>query len=201
MPVYPGDPEFVVRPWLAIRRGDPVNVARLSLGSHTGTHVDAPRHLQDGGAGVEGLPLEALLGPARVVDLGPVAGIDAGLLRRHGPGGLSRLLLRTSPPPGGAGAEHPGLTEDAAQLLVASGVLLLGVEGPSVDPPGASDLRVHRRLLGAGVVVVEGLDLSEVPAGAYWLVCLPLKLQDGDGAPARVVLAPAADGDQGGRRG
>ncbi|MFB3817563.1 MAG: cyclase family protein [Candidatus Methylomirabilales bacterium] len=197
MPVYPGDPEYAVQPWLSVSRGDPVNVSVLTLGSHTGTHLDAPRHLRDAGAGVDALPLEALLGPALVVDLGRVPCIDAPLLRRTALldlGGHARLLLRTRALAGGsAGLEHPGLTPDAAALLVEAEVRLLGIEGLSVDPPGASDLAAHRLLLGAGVIIAEGLDLSAVPAGEYELACLPLRLCDGDGAPARAVLV-APDG-------
>jgi arylformamidase len=192
MPVYPGDPECAVRPWLSVGRGDPVNVSVLTLGSHTGTHLDAPRHLQDAAAGVEALPLDALLGPALVVDLGRVPCIDAPLLRRTALldlGGHARLLLRTRALTAGAeGLEHPCLTPDAAELLVEAEVRLLGIEGLSVDPPNADDLAVHRRLLGAGVIIAEGLDLSGVPAGEYELACLPLRLCEGDGAPARVVL-------------
>lgn len=195
MPVYPGDPEYTARPWLSVSRGDPVNVSVLTLGSHTGTHLDAPRHLQDAGPGVDALPLDALLGPALVVDLGRVPCIDAPLLRRTALldlGGHARLLLRTRAL-GPERLEHPSLTPDAGQLLVEAEVRLLGIEGFSVDPPDAADLAVHRLLLGAGVIIAEGLDLSAVPAGEYELACLPLRLCEGDGAPARVVLL-APDG-------
>jgi arylformamidase len=192
MPIYPGDPECAIRPWLSIAKGDPVNVSAVSVGSHSGTHVDAPRHLRDVGQGVEALPLEALLGPALVADLGRVPRIDAALLRKTALldlGGRARLLLRTRPDSSSAElCDYPSLTEDAAELLVEAEVRLLGIEGFSVDPPAASDLPVHRLLLDAGVVVVEGLDLAAVPPGEYELACLPLKLQDGDGAPARVLL-------------
>ncbi len=192
MPVYPGDPEVAVRVWLATARGDPVNVAVLTLGSHTGTHVDAPRHLRDDGLGLDRLPLDLLIGPAIVADVGAARRIDAAILRQTPAldlGAPPRLLLRAGRAASGPGGpEHPSLTEDAARLLLETDIRLLGVEAVSVDPPSALDLPVHRLLLGAGVILVENLDLSAVPAGEYELLCLPLAIRDGDGAPARAVL-------------
>ncbi len=192
MPVYPGDPAVDIRLWSAVATGAPVNVSRLSLGAHTGTHVDAPRHFRDGASGVDRLPLQVLLGPARVLDLAGAAAISAEALRRLDLGETGRLLFRTVSPAAWRAGRLPqnpvGLTGEAAALLVERAVKLVGLDSPSVDAVGSADLPVHRALLDAGVVIVEGLDLSEVPAGEYELLCLPLKLVDGDGAPARVVL-------------
>jgi arylformamidase len=191
MPVYPGDPPVRIEPWLSLGGGDPVNVSALALGSHTGTHVDAPRHLSHAGPGVDALPLDRLVGPARLLDVDAADAVDAACLCRALPRGgalPARLLLRARRLPA---AEHPHLTEDAAALLVARGVGLVGVEGDSVDAPSAPELPVHRRLLENGVIILENVDLTAVPAGDYLLACLPLALRDADGAPARVVLLHA----------
>ncbi|HTU01707.1 MAG TPA: cyclase family protein [Candidatus Sulfotelmatobacter sp.] len=196
MPVYPGDPEVTVRPWLSLAQGDSVNVSLLALGSHTGTHVDAPCHLQDGAAGVDRLALDALLGPALVVEVEPHPCVEAADLHRLDVlalGGHLRLLLKTRVAGSQAG-QLAALSPEAARLLVEAGVRLIGVEGASVDPASASDLPAHRLLLGAGVVVLENLDLSAVPPGRYELLCLPLKIEGGDGAPLRALLRDSADG-------
>ncbi len=189
MPVYPGDPEAVVRPW---HSGTPVAVSHLSLGAHTGTHVDAPRHLREGAPGVDRLPLEAMIGPARVLDLPGAALIAAADLRGLDLPGTGRLLFRTRNSAdwraGRFPAEPVGLTPEAAQLLVQKAVRLVGLDSPSADPMDAADLPAHRTLLDAGTVILEGLDLFDVSAGEYELLCLPLKILDGDGGPARVIL-------------
>jgi arylformamidase len=153
MPVYPGDPEVRLE-----RVNDDPAVSRLDFGVHTGTHVDAPLHFIEGGAGAEQLALEVLVGPCEVVE---------------GTGVAERLLIK--------GASK--LDGDAAESLVDEGVKLVGVDQMSVG-----DHDAHNVLLGAGVVVVEGLDLSSVEPGSYELYCLPLKLVDSDGAPARAIL-------------
>jgi arylformamidase len=168
MPVYPGDPAVRTELAAAISRGDAYNVTRLDLGVHTGTHVDAPAHVIDGAAGVDALPLDALVGPAEVVDF-PGDMLDA-----------ARVLLRTA----GSGAT---LTLPDAKALVACGVLLVGIDGATIG-----DEDVHAALLGAGVVILEGLDLRAVQPGQWELLCLPLKLAGADGAPARVLVRRAA---------
>lgn len=191
MPVFPGDPPVAVRAHRATAQGAPANVSALSLGSHTGTHLDAPRHLDPRAPGVDALPLALLVGPAVVLDVGPVAPIDGPALRRagllDGPA-PTRVLLKARGAPGASLLAFPPLSLDAAELLLQVGARLVGVEASSVDPSAALDLPVHRRLLGAGAVIIEELDLSAVPAGRYELACLPLKLEGGDGAPARVIL-------------
>jgi arylformamidase len=193
MPVYAGDPEVRVEPHLRIAAGDPVNVDRLSFGSHTGTHVDAPRHFLDEAAGVDGLALEALIGPARVHAVGPAPHVDVGQLAAPELAGVERLLLKSrNSDRWGAGqffSDFAALTPEAARHLVAVGVQLVGVDGLSVDPFGDADAPAHHILLEAGVVILEGLDLSLVPPGPYELLCLPLRIRGGDGAPARVLLA------------
>ncbi len=196
MPVYQGDPTVSIEPWLATVRGAPVNVSRLVMGSHTGTHVDAPAHLQGGALGVDQLPLDVLIGPARVISLTPSADNDAAHLLGLDLTSYRRVLFKTWTPvsrrPGSSPGDFAGLTENTARFLVDSGVRLVGVDTLSVDSLESSTLTVHHVLLEAGVIILEGLDLSAVPPGDYELLCLPLKIQDGDGAPARAVLRELA---------
>ncbi len=180
-PVYPGDPPVIMEPISAPDGGDRYGLSRLSLGTHAGTHVDPPAHFVPGGATVEALPLEVLIGPALVAEAAAGQPVEAATITALPV--AERLLLRTGGAP---------LTEGAARALVARGVRLVGVDGLSVAPderPGP----VHHILLGAGVVVVEGLALAGVTPGAYTLICLPLRLEGGDGAPVRAVLAPGGD--------
>jgi arylformamidase len=197
MPVCEGDPEVSVESWLSVARGAPANVSRLVLGSHAGTHVDAPAHLRAGAFGVDQFPLDVLIGPVRVFSLGSSGHIDATRLRGLDLVSCRRVLFKTRiedrEPEGPSRGALPGLTEDAARLLVDSGVRLVGVDALSVDAPESSSLPAHGILLAAGVIILEGLNLSAVPPGDYELLCLPLKIRDGDGAPARVVLREMSD--------
>ncbi len=193
MMVWPGDADVVVETVRSQADGSRANVSAARLGLHTGTHVDAPCHFIAGAAGVDSLALDALIGAAWVAELptgGPITARDfahAGI-----PGEAQRLLLKTR---NSALWERPGfcpdfahLTPDAARWIVERGVRLIGVDYLSVEA-FAGDGSTHEILLGAGVVVLEGLNLSEVSSGWYTLYCLPLKILGGDGAPARVVLA------------
>ena len=195
MVVYDGDPEVRIERVMEIARGDLANLSRMELGTHTGTHVDAPLHFVDGGAGADRLPLDALVGPAVVADArGAPGDIDAAALAALGvPPGTERLLLRTRNGDlwdrGAFTRDYAGVADDAARELVAMGVRLLGIDYLSIAP-SADPAPTHRRLLEAGVVVVEGLDLRAAPAGRYELVCLPLRIEGADGAPARALLRP-----------
>ncbi len=185
MAVYEGDPEVEVRRVLSVEAGAAANVSLLRLGSHTGTHVDAPAHFRNGEPGVDRLPMDILIGPACLHELDVEEKIDAPHLSRLDIAGCPRILFKLchrASPKGG------WLTDEAARLLVRAGVRLVGLEAASVDSPASIDFPAHRILLDAGVIILEGLDLSAVPPGRYDLVCLPLKILDGDGAPARVVL-------------
>lgn len=186
MVVFPGDPEVSLGRVSSIAGGAVANVSRLEAGVHTGTHVDAPLHFRDGAPAVESLPLEVLVGPAEVVDA-------TGLEREVGedfpfPSGVERLLLKTRNSELWAreafAEDAVALSPGAARCLVELGVRLVGIDYLSV---GGEE--VHRTLLDAGVVVLEGLDLRGVEPGAYRLLCLPLKLVGADGAPARAILA------------
>jgi arylformamidase len=195
MIVFDGDPEVRIERVTEIARGDLANVSRMELGSHTGTHVDAPLHFIDGAAGADLLPLDALVGPAVVADArGAPGDIDAAALAAMELPATERLLLRTRN--GDLWArdaftpDYVGVAEDAARELVAMGVRLVGIDYLSIAPSG-DPAPAHRALLEAGVVVVEGLDLREVAPGRYDLICLPLRLEGADGAPARALLRPA----------
>jgi arylformamidase len=190
--VYPGDPPPRVEQAKAIRQGDVCNVSLLTMGSHTGTHVDAPHHFIDGAPRLGEVPLDRMVGAALVADLRGRAAVDAAALAgaelRRG----DILLCRTDNSERWAAPDFQRdftyLTLDAAALLVERGVRAVGIDYLSIEQFGSSDFAVHHRLLGAGVFVIEGLDLRAVEPGRYTLVCLPLKFPDLDGAPARAVL-------------
>jgi arylformamidase len=192
MPVYEGDPEVSVGKWLSLDGGGAANVSLLQLGSHTGTHVDAPLHFRSAAPGVDRLSLDVLIGPARVYALTAADRIDAISLEGVDLGGCPRVLFKTRNSAcrreGRSAPDFVALAGDGARLLVEAGVRLIGLDGPSADPFSSTDFPAHHTLLDAGVVIVEGLDLSAVPPGDYDLFCLPLKIRGGDGAPARVVL-------------
>ncbi len=190
--VYPGDPEPRVAPVRTIAGGDVCNLSLLTLGSHTGTHVDAPYHFLPDGPRLGEVPLDRMIGEALVADLRGRPAVDASALAPLPvrPGDI--LLCRTDNSARWAAPEFQRdftyLTEDAAAWLVARGVRAVGMDYLSIERFGSADFPVHRRLLGAGIFVIEGLDLQAVAPGRYTLVCLPLKFPDLDGAPARAVL-------------
>lgn len=192
MPTWPGEPGPALTPIKQMAAGHPADVSHLALGVHTGTHVDAPSHFIPGGATVDSLSLDALVGPARVVDIKHPGAIGQSELEAAGLGDVQRVLFRTRNSHEWSDSEFRHdfvyLEPQAARWLVERGTLLVGVDYLSVESYAAAEPLTHRTLLGAGVVIVEGLDLKEVPAGDYLLTCLPLKLAGADGAPARVVL-------------
>jgi arylformamidase len=191
LPLYPGNTPFVLEPIKRIARGDSSNVSALHMSVHAGTHVDAPRHFFDAGAGAEGLALELLLGRTRVVEI-PARAIGPGELAAHDLSEDVRVLIKThnsrlwnSPD---FHPDYVGVTESGARYLVDHGVKVVGVDYLSVEQfkqPGAP---AHRVLLGAGIIVIEGLNLLDVEPGLYEMLCLPLRVVGADGAPARVVL-------------
>lgn len=189
---FPGEPAITLEPLKTMVK-DGVNVTRLHLGAHTGTHVDAPIHFVADGAGAEQVSLEALVGECQVVELTGSGPIHAAELEPAVPAGTRRLLLKTSnsrlwdgPPEFHQGFR--GLAGDGADWAVERGLGLVGIDYLSIEVFAAPGAPAHHRLLGAGVVIVEGLDLRHVAPGPYRLLCLPLKILGGDGAPARAVL-------------
>lgn len=198
MLVYPGDPPCSVRPCTALVEGDPTTyrTSHLTLTTHTGTHIDPPSHFIPDGDSVDAIPLETLIGPARVLDLrGEGLHITAEVLAKTDLEGAERVLLKTD---NGALLEQPftpdyaALTPCGARHLLARcpNLRMVGIDYLSIEHSEAADFPVHHLLLGAGVIIVEGLDLRQAPAGDHVVWCLPLKIKGGDGGPARVVLAP-----------
>ena len=191
-PVYPGDPRIEIVRTAKLENGDTANVSRLSFSSHTGTHVDPPSHFVKGARPLDQLSLDVLIGPARVVDVGEVDVIDQGVVESAGLAHTSRVLFKTKNSRLWETRDFEKnfvyLDERAARALVELGVRLVGIDYLSIEKFDFETPGAHLELLGADVIVVEGLDLSRVAAGEYELICLPLKIRDGDGAPARVVL-------------
>ena len=193
-PIYPGNPGVERVRVQDMDKGDHDNVSRLTLGAHTGTHVDAPVHFINGAAGVDTLPLEVLVGPALVIHLPQVSVVTAADLETaHIPPGTRRVLIRTRNSGYWASGDSEfhndfvGVAVDAAQWLVAHDVALIGVDYLSVAPRGQG-VPTHRALLEAGVVIVEGLNLTGIAPGVHDFVCLPLKIVGSDGAPARAII-------------
>jgi arylformamidase len=192
--VWPGDPPLRITHASHLERGDMATVSRLEMSSHAGTHVDAPVHFVPNASGVDAMPLELLVGPALVVHSLEVEAITAKVLNGLAiPSGTERVLFRTRNSElwlqgqQSFDEDYVGVTQDGASWLVDKGVRLVGVDYLAVAP--FDDLvGPHQILLGAGLVVVEGLDLSRIAPGFYQLVCLPLKIVGGDGAPARAIL-------------
>lgn len=205
LPVWPGDPPVSVIRTSSLDRGDAANVSRLDMGSHTGTHIDAPLHFEPGAAPVDRLPLEILMGPARLVELPVEKKISRADLERLDLTGVVRLLFKTknsrlwkeavegaSPKASKFYKDYIYLAEDAAAYLVDIGVRLVGVDYLSVESFTEKTFATHHRLLRAGVVILEGLNPSAVPPGDYELIALPLRIEGGDGAPSRVILRSPA---------
>jgi arylformamidase len=193
LPTWPGDPRVSLERVSSIAHGDAANVSRLDAGVHTGTHVDAPVHFVDGATGIDSIPLETLMGPCLVIEADP-PWLD--LRPEDLPATAhSRVLFKTRNSDRWAAGKLDFETEfvsvglELAQRLVAEGKRLVGVDYLSVESFHAPfEHPVHHALLAAGIVVVEGLDLSRIEPGEYDLYCLPLKLVGSDGAPARTVL-------------
>jgi arylformamidase len=194
-PIYKGDPGVEIKPFKAIASGSTANVSQVAMGVHTATHVDAPNHFIDGARRVHELDPHKLVGPCRVIEVDPsviaiepehVGNID----------GVSRVLFKTrnsafwSEPELGFRTDFTYLVPDTAKLLVDNGIVLVGIDYLSIEKSGSPGHPVHMTLLEREVVILEGVDLRNVPAGNYELICMPLKYigAGGDGAPARTML-------------
>jgi arylformamidase len=192
MPTFPGDPRFHLEFSHRIADGQPYNVAKITMGVHSGTHVDAPYHFLAGGATVDTLPLEILMGKVRVVQVAARDRIDAPDVDALDLADEIRVLFKTRM---SGQLKSPQFQEDfvhltpaAAGRLVQAGIKLVGIDYLSVEKFQSPDFGAHHALLRAGVVIVEGLDLSEADPGEYDMACLPLRIVGADGSPARVVL-------------
>jgi len=194
MPVYEGDPSVEIGAWSAISKGDSANVSFLHLGAHTGTHVDAPAHFIKDAVKIDSLSLEILIGPVRVVHVpGDATELDRDFLATCDLNQVERVLFHTRNSSfwnEGFRKDFTHLLPEAAEYLVNKGIKLVGTDYLSIEKFHSAHHRTHIAILSNGVIIVEGLNLSEVPAGDYELICLPLKISEGagDGAPARAVL-------------
>jgi arylformamidase len=192
MVVYSGNPPVAVDTVKSIAQGGSSNISLLHIGTHTGTHADAPGHFIPGAPGIDSVAPEVLLGLARVYQLPEAHHISRQVLEGLDLKGVTRLLLGTRNSAllrqGQFDTDYAFVSEDAARYLVELGVKLVGVDYLSVEEYQKEGRPTHHTLLRAGVVIVEGLDMTGVPPADYELLCLPLKLRDGDGAPARVLL-------------
>ena len=196
MLTWPGDPPVEVDPAKRLAKGDSANVSELRLGTHTGTHVDPPFHFIEGGATAETLDLTVLVGPALVADLQDAGDsiTPAELEALDIPDGTLRVLFKT--PNSRLWTETPvtfpdgytAMTPEGARWCVDRGIKLIGTDFLSIERKGAPGHPTHVALLEAGVIILEGLDLSAIDPGAYELFVLPLKIVGGDGAPARAIL-------------
>jgi len=191
LPVYPGNTPFSLEPIQRIAQGGISNVSSLHMSAHSGTHVDAPRHFFDAGDGVEALPLELLLGRARVIEVSSAKAIGPEALKSIEAEDIRVLIKTRNSRLWGSPEFHPdyvGVTAEGATYLVSHGVKVLGVDYLSVEQFHSPGAPAHRILLGGGTIVIEGLNLRDVEPGTYELFCLPLRVVGADGAPARVVL-------------
>ncbi len=193
--VWPGDPTIHMPLVFSLEKGDEVNVTDLRLGTHSGTHVDAPFHFFAEGAGVDELPLDVLIGPCRVVELLSLStSIALADLEKLNLEGVRRILFKTKnserweKEDQAFNPEYVYLTTEGAVYLKDLGVQLIGIDGLSIEKLNHPGHPTHHILLQNHVIILEGLNLSQVPAGDYELIALPLKLKGADGAPARVIL-------------
>ena len=196
--VWPGHPRIELIPFKRLSAGQDADVSELRMATHVGTHVDPPCHTIIGGGTSESIDLDALVGPAFVVDLRAAEGeISAEELAAVVPEKTERLLLKTrnstlwDVPDRPFPPSYVALSKEAAEWLARSRVRLVGIDFLSIEAPGVPGRPVHRALLAAGVTILEGIDLRGAEPGAYYLVCLPLRLLGADGAPARAVLLPS----------
>lgn len=195
LPIWPGDPPIKLSLISDLAKGDEANVTVLQMSAHTGTHIDAPRHFIPEGLAIDQLPLDKLMGSCRVLDfLHLKRSIDQSDLDILDLSGVTRILFKTQNSLKQRHTTQPfqkdyiALTRNAAVYLKDAGVQLIGIDALSVELYSDSKHPTHHILLKNNVIIIEGLDLKDVPAGDYELIALPIKLKGADGAPARVIL-------------
>ncbi len=192
---WPGDPPVRISHAQSMERGDQCTVSLLEMGAHTGTHMDAPAHFVLGGIGINEMPLDAAIGSARVISIQDRTSIKSDELERHSIRRGERVLFKTHNSDhcwdtGSFFEDFVYISESAAQYLAERQVRLVGVDYLSIGGFHADGVKIHQTLLEAGIWVIEGLNLKLVPPGMVELVCLPLKILKGDGAPARALVRP-----------
>lgn len=192
---WPDNPDPVVEQIADMRAGSVCNLTRIAFSAHTGTHMDAMRHFVADGITMEKMPLDAVIGPARVIEVPNAKGIYRAEIEHHNFQPGERILFKTTNSAlrwdGKFHEDYVALENDAAQLMVECGVRTVGIDTLSVAP-WHDLISTHVTLLSAGIWIIEGLDFRGVDAGDYDLVCLPLKIEGSDGAPARAVIRPRA---------
>ena len=196
---WPGDPPVSIKRMKDIEQGDTANVSVISMGVHSGTHMDAPIHFIQEGKGIDYVPLDTAVGRARVIEIRDPGSIKPEELARHRIRRGERILFKT------VNSSHVWqnddfvedfvfISDDAADFLVNRGVRLVGIDYLSVGGFKDGGSYVHNTLLGGGIWIVEGLNLSDITPGKYDLICLPLRIIGGDGSPARAILRPLIRG-------
>lgn len=189
---WPTDPSVAIRKTSLISQGDSSNVSELKFGSHCGTHIDAPYHFEENGIKIDQIPLDYLIGNATVFDIKNKEKIDLDEVKLLQLKGVKRVIFKTINSAYWKLSEFKKdfvyITKEAAQYLVDNEVKLIGIDYLSVEKFESTYADTHHILLRKDVVIIEGLDLSNIKAGNYELIALPLKIKDGDGSPARVIL-------------
>lgn len=188
--IWPGDPAFHHRRLVCLSEGESSNTSAVEMCVHTGTHIDAPLHVDDTGCDVAGIALDACVGPARVIELRIEKSIRVSDVSCLDWTGVQRVIFKThgGPPRRRFDEEYVYIEKDAAGYLADKGMLLVGTDSPSVDDFASASLPAHHVLLQHGIVILENARLEHVPPGDYELICLPLKIAGSDGAPVRAIL-------------
>jgi arylformamidase len=194
LPVWPGDPSVSLVMTSSIINGDKCNITKMQMGTHTGTHIDAPYHFLKDGMTVDEIPIETLVGPCLVVEVDSKSLIKKNDFQKYDLNGHSRILFKTKNSARWAkninyfDTDYVALGTEVAQYLVELNTLLIGVDYFSIESFHSVDNPVHKLLLKHNIIILEGLNLSKVRAGVYELICMPLKLHGSEGAPARAIL-------------
>lgn len=189
---WPTDPTVSIRKTSMISQGNTCNVSELKFSSHCGTHIDAPYHFEESGITIDQIPLDSLIGNVTVFDIKNKKKIDLDDLKSLELQNCKRVIFKTRNSTGWRLSEFKKdfvyITKEAAKYLADSNVKLVGIDSLSVDKFDTIYADTHHILLRKGIIIIEGLDLSNIKAGEYELIALPLKIKDGDGSPARVIL-------------
>lgn len=194
IPVWPGDPPASIIKTSSIEGGNGFNSSKITASFHWGTHVDAPYHFFENRWTIDQIPLEILIGPAKLIDIPEADKITTHHLKKFNLTQVDRLIVKTrnssfwSESPLKFHQDYTAFTEDAARFLLEKGIRLVGIDYLSIDLYNDDELPVHHTLYKKNVVAIEGLDLREVTPGNYQLICLPINIRCGDGAFARVLL-------------
>jgi len=192
---WPGDPDVTIQRVFDLERGDPCNVSTVSMSLHVGTHMDAPLHYLPNGLSLDRMPPDATIGPCTVIEIANPVSITREELEAHSIESGSRVLFKTRSASRCWSSDQfeedfVYISTDAAHYLVGCGVRAVGIDYLSVGGYREDGDETHRILLGAGIWIIEGLNLVNIQPGRYELICLPIKVEGSDGAPARALLRP-----------